>query len=145
MQIWNLSYSEYFWLKKVGREFTNRVDLERLSWKAPDFFPSAYTGLPSSLTHRDAVINACVYVHQTLHKANARLAKRGGRTMSITPRYYFHDRCDLFFLSNIVYRKPVSEKWDRCVSGYIECWFLILLYQKVLEWLLLLLFYLFCF
>ncbi|XP_049780046.1 dynein heavy chain, cytoplasmic isoform X3 [Schistocerca cancellata] len=75
-------------LFQVGREFTNRVDLERPSWKAPDFFPTAYAGLPASPTHRDAVINACVYVHQTLHKANARLAKRGARTMAITPRHY---------------------------------------------------------
>ncbi|XP_067011460.2 dynein heavy chain, cytoplasmic isoform X2 [Anabrus simplex] len=75
-------------LFQVGREFTSRVDLDRPSWKAPDFFPAAYSGLPTQPTHRDAVINAAVYVHQTLHKANARLAKRGGRTMSITPRHY---------------------------------------------------------
>ncbi|XP_069694728.1 dynein heavy chain, cytoplasmic isoform X3 [Periplaneta americana] len=75
-------------LFQVGREFTNRVDLDRPSWKAPDFFPSAVSSLPTTPSHRDAVINACVYVHQTLHKANARLAKRGGRTMAITPRHY---------------------------------------------------------
>ncbi|KAF4518251.1 hypothetical protein B566_EDAN010397 [Ephemera danica] len=75
-------------LYQVGREFTNRVDLDRPMWKAPDFFPAAYAGLPATPTHRDAVINACVYVHQTLHQANARLAKRGGRTMAITPRHY---------------------------------------------------------
>ncbi|XP_071453347.1 dynein heavy chain, cytoplasmic isoform X3 [Hetaerina americana] len=75
-------------LFQVGKEFTSKVDLDRADWRAPDFFPSAYSALPSSLAHRDAVINAFVYVHQTLHKANARLAKRGGRTMSITPRHY---------------------------------------------------------
>ncbi|XP_021916201.1 dynein heavy chain, cytoplasmic isoform X2 [Zootermopsis nevadensis] len=75
-------------LFQVGREFTNRVDLDRPTWNAPDFFPSAVASLPATPTHRDAVINACVYVHQTLHKANARLAKRGGRTMAITPRHY---------------------------------------------------------
>nr|CAD7194334.1 unnamed protein product [Timema douglasi] len=75
-------------LFQVGREFTNRVDLDRPQWKAPDFFPAACTIMPATPTHRDAVINACVYVHQTLHKANARLAKRGGRTMAITPRHY---------------------------------------------------------
>ncbi|KAK7789348.1 hypothetical protein R5R35_002380 [Gryllus longicercus] len=75
-------------LFQVGREFTSRVDLDRPHWKAPDFFPAAYSGLPPQPTHRDAVINAAVYVHQTLHKANARLAKRGGCTMAITPRHY---------------------------------------------------------
>lgn len=75
-------------LFQVGKEFTTRVDLEKPSWQAPDFFPAACAILPQTVHHRDAVINAFVYVHQTLHKANARLAKRGGRTMFITPRHY---------------------------------------------------------
>jgi dynein heavy chain 1 len=76
----------FFQTLQVGKEFTNTVDLDRPTWKAPDFFPSVYTGLPYQPSHREAVINACVYVHQTLHKANARLVKRGSRTMAITPR-----------------------------------------------------------
>ncbi|XP_074099131.1 dynein heavy chain, cytoplasmic isoform X3 [Cotesia typhae] len=75
-------------LFQVGREFTSRVDLERPSWRCPDFFPSACSLIPNPPNHRDAVVNAFVYVHQTLHKANARLAKRGSRTMAITPRHY---------------------------------------------------------
>uniref|UniRef100_A0A336KP21 Dynein heavy chain, cytoplasmic n=1 Tax=Culicoides sonorensis TaxID=179676 RepID=A0A336KP21_CULSO len=75
-------------LFQVGKEFTTRVDLEKPSWQAPDFFPAACDILPQTPNHRDAVINAFVYVHQTLHKANARLAKRGSRTMFITPRHY---------------------------------------------------------
>ncbi|XP_071563492.1 dynein heavy chain, cytoplasmic-like [Temnothorax nylanderi] len=75
-------------LFQVGKEFTNCVDLERPTWKCPDFFPSVCSLIPPQPTHRDAVINACVYVHQTLHKANTRLAKRGARTMAITPRHY---------------------------------------------------------
>ena len=39
-------------------------------------------------THREAVVNAFVFVHQTLHEANARLSKRGGQVMAITPRHY---------------------------------------------------------
>lgn len=39
-------------------------------------------------THREAIVNAFVYVHQTLHKANVRLAKRGGQTTTITPRHF---------------------------------------------------------
>jgi len=38
--------------------------------------------------HRPAVVNAMVYVHQTLHKANSRAVKRGGRIMAITPRHF---------------------------------------------------------
>ncbi|XP_050295050.1 dynein heavy chain, cytoplasmic isoform X2 [Anthonomus grandis grandis] len=75
-------------LYQVGKEFTNRMDLDKQSWKAPDFFPAACRFVPATPNHREAVINACVYVHQTLHKANVRLAKRGGRTMAITPRHY---------------------------------------------------------
>ncbi|XP_044735865.1 dynein heavy chain, cytoplasmic isoform X10 [Chrysoperla carnea] len=75
-------------LFQVGREFTNRVDLDKAQWKAPDFFPQSCSLLPATPNHRDAVINAFVYVHQTLHKANSRLAKRGSRTMAITPRHY---------------------------------------------------------
>ena len=54
----------------------------------PDYLPKVYEDLPMSPTHREAVINAFVYVHQTLHQANERLAKRGGRVMAITPRHY---------------------------------------------------------
>ncbi|XP_057661058.1 dynein heavy chain, cytoplasmic isoform X2 [Diorhabda carinulata] len=75
-------------LYQVGKEFTNRLDLDKQSWKCPDFFPAACNNIPASPTHRQAVINACVYVHQTLHKANGRLIKRGSRTMAITPRHY---------------------------------------------------------
>ncbi|XP_076178666.1 dynein heavy chain, cytoplasmic isoform X5 [Ptiloglossa arizonensis] len=75
-------------LFQVGKEFTSRVDLERPLWKSPYFFPSVCSLIPEQPSHRDAVINACVYVHLTLHEANARLIKRGSRTMAITPRHY---------------------------------------------------------
>lgn len=75
-------------LFQVGKEFTIRMDLEKSNWIQPDFFPSACSLIPANPSHRDAVINACVYVHQTLHRANARLVKRGSRTMAITPRHY---------------------------------------------------------
>ena len=39
-------------------------------------------------THRDVIVNAMVFVHQTMHKANDRLAARGGRTVAITPRSF---------------------------------------------------------
>ena len=50
--------------------------------------PQAYEGVPQKPTHRDAIINAFVFVHLTLHQANQRLQKRGGRVMAITPRHY---------------------------------------------------------
>ena len=75
-------------LYQVAKEFTTKVDLERGDWKKPDFFPVAVQGMDVSSHHRAAVVNAMVYVHQTLHKANARSIKRGGRIMAITPRHF---------------------------------------------------------
>ncbi|KAL7038933.1 hypothetical protein ACKWTF_009751 [Chironomus riparius] len=75
-------------LFQVAKEFTLRMDLERNNWMIPDFFPSVCTLVPANPSHRDAVINSCVYVHQTLHRANSRLTKRGSRTMAITPRHF---------------------------------------------------------
>ena len=57
-------------------------------YRAPEYLPVAYEGLSKTPGHRDAVLNAMVYVHQTLHQANVRVAKRGGRTIAITPRHY---------------------------------------------------------
>lgn len=75
-------------LYQVGTEFTSRVDLDRPTWMPPDTLPITNKRLPIQPTHREAVINAFVYVHQTLHKTNARLTKRGDHTTTITPRHY---------------------------------------------------------
>ena len=48
----------------------------------------AYEELPMPPSHRHAIINAMVYVHQTLFTANQRITKKGGRTTAITPRHY---------------------------------------------------------
>ncbi|XP_071963522.1 cytoplasmic dynein 1 heavy chain 1-like [Antedon mediterranea] len=75
-------------LYQVGKEFTNKVDLDKSDYRLPDYFPKALEDLPKQPTHREAIINAYVFVHQTLHQANSRLQKRGGRVMAITPRHY---------------------------------------------------------
>jgi len=53
-------------------------------------------------THRDVIVNAMVFVHQTMHKASERVASRGGRSMAITPRSY------LDFINH--YMKLFNEK-----------------------------------
>ena len=58
--------------------------------------------LPNVPTYRDMVVNAFVFVHQSLHRANERLQNRGGRTMAITPRHF------LDFISHYV--KLIGEK-----------------------------------
>uniref|UniRef100_A0A8C1TYY4 Cytoplasmic dynein 1 heavy chain 1 n=1 Tax=Cyprinus carpio TaxID=7962 RepID=A0A8C1TYY4_CYPCA len=75
-------------LYQVGKEFTSKMDLEKPNYKVPDYMPTVYDKLPQPPTHREAIVNGCVFVHQTLHQANNRLAKRGGHTMAITPRHY---------------------------------------------------------
>ncbi|TRY83561.1 hypothetical protein DNTS_016270 [Danionella cerebrum] len=75
-------------LFQVGKEFTSKMDLDKPNYRVPDYMPSVYEKLPQIPSHREAIVNGCVFVHQTLHQANNRLAKRGGRTMAITPRHY---------------------------------------------------------
>ncbi|KAK7504322.1 hypothetical protein BaRGS_00004626, partial [Batillaria attramentaria] len=75
-------------LYQVGKEFTSKMDLEKGGYSAPAHFPAAYEALSPSPSHREAVVNAFVYVHQSLHQANARITRRGGRITSVTPRHY---------------------------------------------------------
>jgi len=75
-------------LFQVGQSFTNKVDLERSNYNPPDMLPVVYENLPMPPSHRDMIVNAMVFVHQTLHRANDSLVKRGGRVMAITPRHY---------------------------------------------------------
>ncbi|XP_001636057.2 cytoplasmic dynein 1 heavy chain 1 isoform X2 [Nematostella vectensis] len=89
-------------LYQVGKEFSSKLDLDKSNYSAPPYLPVVYEELPQPPTHREAVVNAYVFVHQTLHQANARLAKRGGRVMAITPRHY------LDFINHYV--KLFSEK-----------------------------------
>lgn len=48
----------------------------------------AYRDLPMPPSYRDAVVNAMVYVHQSLYDVNDRLAKRHGKSNYVTPRHF---------------------------------------------------------
>ena len=39
-------------------------------------------------SHRDVIVNAMVFVHQSMHKANERESARGAQTVAVTPRSY---------------------------------------------------------
>ncbi|KAJ3049329.1 hypothetical protein HK097_009672, partial [Rhizophlyctis rosea] len=73
---------------QVGKEFTDTLDLDLAGYVAPRDFPVAYKGLILPPTYRDAVINAFVFVHQSLYEINSRLGKRQGRHNYVTPRHY---------------------------------------------------------
>ena len=76
-------------LYQVGKEFTLKMDLDNNFWKPPEFLQFVVEILSlDQLNHRDAVVNAMVYVHRTLHQANARAVRRGSRIMAITPRHF---------------------------------------------------------
>lgn len=57
-------------------------------YSPPANFPFAYENLSPNPGHREAVVNAFVYVHLSLHQANTRISRRGGRTTAVTPRHF---------------------------------------------------------
>ncbi|KAG2237733.1 dynein heavy chain [Thamnidium elegans] len=73
---------------QVGMEFTKTLDLDVPNFKPALNFPVAYRNLPHSPNHREAVVNALVYVHQSLYEINAKLSKRQGRHNYATPRHF---------------------------------------------------------
>lgn len=91
-------------LYQVGMEFTQTLDLDLPSYNPPLNFPIAYRQLAMPPVHRTAVINALVFVHQSLHEINRRLSRRQGRYNYVTPRHY------LDFLHQYV--KLYNEKRD---------------------------------
>ncbi|MCJ1472503.1 hypothetical protein MMC13_001151 [Lambiella insularis] len=75
-------------LFQVGSELTQSVDLDRTSFLAPDSMPIAYRNLSRPAKHRDAVINAMVYIHHSLLRVNQRVRKQQGRATFLTPRHF---------------------------------------------------------
>lgn len=55
-------------LYQVGKEFTSKMDLEKPNYVVPDYMPAVYDKLPQPPSHREAIVNSCVFVHQTLHQ-----------------------------------------------------------------------------
>ena len=55
-------------LYQVGKEFTSKMDLEKPNYVVPDYMPVVYDKLPQPPSHREAIVNSCVFVHQTLHQ-----------------------------------------------------------------------------
>lgn len=73
---------------QVGQEFTTSLDLDRPNYNPPNKFPVVYRNLPAVPSHRHAIVNAFVYVHQSLYEINAKLSKRNGKRGYVTPRHY---------------------------------------------------------
>lgn len=58
-------------LYQVGKEFTSKMDLEKPNYIVPDYMPVVYDKLPQPPSHREAIVNSCVFVHQTLHQVDS--------------------------------------------------------------------------
>ena len=87
-------------LFQVGSELTQSIDLDRPNFQAPPTMPISYHGLELPATHRDAVVNAMVYVHHSLHRYNTRLQKQQNRATFITPRHFLDFVAQYVRLSN---------------------------------------------
>lgn len=75
-------------LYQVGQEFTQSIDLDLLNWSPPTQFPAVYRALSEQPSHRDALINAMVFVHQSMQNISSKLARRRSKDYHITPRHY---------------------------------------------------------
>ena len=75
-------------LFQVGYELTQSLDLDKPDFIAPESLPIAYRDLALPASHRDTIVNAMVYVHQSINKINARLEKQQGTITYLTPRQY---------------------------------------------------------
>lgn len=75
-------------LFQVGHELTQSVDLDRHNYLAPDTIPVAYRALSLPPSHREAVVNAMVYIHYSLQRFNDKLLKQQGRITYLTPRHF---------------------------------------------------------
>lgn len=75
-------------LYQVALEFTQTRDIDSATFVPPASFPTAYKDLNVPPTHREAVVNAMVFVHQSMRVISKRLAKRQDKYNHITPRHY---------------------------------------------------------
>ncbi len=108
----------------VMQQFTCIFIVCLFQYIAPSDLPLAYEGVMQPPTHREAMINAYVYVHQTLFQANERVVKRGGRVMVVTPRHY------LDFINHFVSEFTKGWKFIHKVSKLIKCVRRSLLFEK---------------
>ena len=75
-------------LFQVANELTQAVDLDRPSFAAPDTIPVAFRDLSLPASHRETVVNAMVYIHQSMRIFNQRLLSQQNRLTYLTPRHY---------------------------------------------------------
>jgi dynein heavy chain 1 len=96
-------------LYQVGSELTQSIDLDRSQYIAPDTVEVAYRDLQMPPTHRDAIVNAMVHMHYSLHRFNDRLAKQQDKVTYLTPRHFL-DFVDQFAKLHQEKREDLEEQ-----------------------------------
>ncbi|CAF3346282.1 unnamed protein product [Rotaria sp. Silwood1] len=74
----------------VASELTQKVDMQKADYVTPKALSRLVASLPMEPTYRDVINNAFVFVHQSLHKLNDILRKKGStnKTIVITPSHF---------------------------------------------------------
>ncbi|QDS73112.1 Dynein heavy chain, cytoplasmic [Venturia effusa] len=96
-------------LYQVGSELTQSIDLDRTTYTAPNTLEVAYGDLPMPPNHRDAIINAMVHIHHSLHQFNSRLAQQQDKVTYLTPRHFL-DFVDQFAKLHQEKRSDLEEQ-----------------------------------
>lgn len=73
---------------QVGTELTQSVDLDRPLYQAPNSIQVAFRELPMPPNHREAMVNAMVFIHYSLHRFNTKLRQQQGKLSFLTPRHF---------------------------------------------------------
>jgi dynein cytoplasmic 1 heavy chain len=96
-------------LYQVGAELTQPIDMDRADYTAPNSLEVAYRDLPLPPNHRDAVVNAMVHIHYSLHRFNERLHKQQDKVTYLTPRHFL-DFVDQFAKLHAEKREDLEEQ-----------------------------------
>ena len=105
-------------LFQVGSELTQSIDMDRSDYSSPGSLEIAYRDLPLPPNHRDAVVNAMVHIHYSLHRFNDKLQKQQGKVTHLTPRHFL-DFVDQFAKLHSEKREDLggtaatSQRWSR--------------------------------
>ncbi|CAF0789670.1 unnamed protein product [Didymodactylos carnosus] len=107
------SYDAYY---QVASELTHKLDMTKTDYIAPKNLPRHVSILPADPTYRDVITNAFVFVHQSLHKLNDSLKKKGAKTIIITPSHFL-DSIQHFLKITVEKRNEIEETREHLLVG----------------------------
>ncbi|KAF2672450.1 cytoplasmic dynein-like protein 1 heavy chain 1 [Microthyrium microscopicum] len=96
-------------LFQVGSELTQSIDLDRSNYQAPNSLEVAYRELSLPPSHREAVVNAMVHIHYSLHGTNESLLQQQNKVAYLTPRHFL-DFVDQFAKLHSEKREDLEEQ-----------------------------------